>query len=173
MYPGKQSQKTGRFFFALVFGALLFLPCSSSTASENGPLSTSDIASSPKVINIVLSEWSVVPDRTSIQAGQISFSVRNKGPVDRHEFVVFKTDLAPDALPSDSEGVDERGIGLTLIGEIEGISVGAAPQTVSFELTPGNYVLLCNIWDANEKESHYHEGMRVQFTVTQSGAGIS
>lgn len=163
----KRPQTMWRFFFILLFGALLFLPYSGNDAAGT------DIASSPKIINIVLSEWSVVPDKTSVQAGPITFSVRNAGPVDRHEFVVFKTDLPSDALPSDSEGVDEKGIGLTLVGEIEGISVGAVPQTASFDLAPGNYVLVCNIWDAGEQESHYHEGMRVGFTVTEFGPEIS
>jgi len=172
MHLRKQPKKM-KHFFTFVFGLLLFSPGLSGVARGDLTSSTSEPVSSPGAINIVLSEWSVMPDKTSIQAGHISFSVRNEGPGDRHEFVVFKTDLLPDALPADSEGIDEKGNGLTLIGEIEDILVGAAPKTVSFELAPGNYVMVCNIWDASEQESHYHKGMRVKFTVTQSGAGIS
>jgi len=126
----------------------------------------------PETVNVALSEWAVSPDKTNVLAGQVIFNVVNDGPVDVHEFVVFKTDLAPDALPSDSEGVDEAGAGLTLIGEIEDIAVGPTVQTTSFNLAPGKYVLICNIWDAGELESHYHEGMRIGFTVSQTGVGI-
>jgi hypothetical protein len=33
------------------------------------------------------------------------------------------------------------------------------------DLDAGNYVLICNIWDEDEQESHYQEGMRAAFTV--------
>lgn len=171
MHIKKLPRALWRFMFTFVF-AVLPLPL----ASIITPVSASpdfDIAASPKTIHVVLSEWAIDMDTKSIQAGPVSFSVKNEGPVDRHEFVVFKTDLGPDALPADSEGVDEKGVGITLIGEIEGIRVGAAQKTISFELAPGNYVLVCNIWDASEQESHYHEDMRVKFTVTESGKEIS
>src|SRR3989304_3892503 len=54
--------------------------------------------------------------------------------------------------------------GLTLIDEIEDIAVGDAP-TLTVNLDAGNYVLICNIYDATEDEAHYQEGMFVGFTV--------
>jgi len=78
---------------------------------------------------------------------------------------VFATDLAPDALPTAPDGsVDETGEGVELIDEIEDIPVGET-QSVTVELESGNYVLICNIWDEDEQEAHYQEGMRVAFTV--------
>ena len=37
-------------------------------------------------------------------------------------------------------------------------------QTVS--LTAGNYVLVCKIYDATEKEAHYKLGIRIGFEVS-------
>jgi hypothetical protein len=34
------------------------------------------------------------------------------------------------------------------------------------DLEAGNYVLICNIWDEDEQEAHYLEGMRTTFTVS-------
>jgi hypothetical protein len=34
-------------------------------------------------------------------------------------------------------------------------------------LAAGKYVLMCNIYDETEKESHYKMGMRTPFTVTE------
>ena len=92
---------------------------------------------------------------------------RELGPDHVHEFVVVKTDLAPDALPTTEEGaVDEEGEGVELIGEIEEIPVGET-STTEFDLEPGSYVLFCNlvVEEEGEVEAHYSEGMRVGFTV--------
>ena len=116
-------------------------------------------------VGVTLQEFAVVPAESSIGAGEVTFEVTNGGPDDVHEFVVFKTDLAPDALPTGEDGsVDEAGEGLELINEIEDIAVGDAP-TLTVSLDAGNYVLICNIYDESELEAHYQEGMFVGFTV--------
>lgn len=135
-------------------------------ASGHITLRHAPILNSEKV-NVTLEEWGISLDKTTVKAGNVKFSVTNKGPDDVHEFVVVKTDLAPDALPVDLQSVvDENGAGMTIIGEIEDISVGTDVHVTSMDLEPGNYVLICNIWDEDEQESHYGEGMRVAFTVT-------
>jgi hypothetical protein len=37
---------------------------------------------------------------------------------------------------------------------------------VTLDLEAGNYVFICNIWDEDEQEAHYQEGMRTSFTVS-------
>jgi uncharacterized cupredoxin-like copper-binding protein len=116
-------------------------------------------------IGITLQEFAVIPSPAQAPAGDVTFDVTNEGPDDVHEFVVFATDLAPEALPTVEDGsVDETGEGVELQGEIEDIAVGDT-QSVTIDLAAGNYVLICNIYDAAEQESHYQEGMRVTFTV--------
>jgi uncharacterized cupredoxin-like copper-binding protein len=116
-------------------------------------------------IAITLQEFAVTPSPAQAAAGKVTFDATNEGPDDVHEFVVFATDLAPDALPTVKDGsVDETGEGVELQGEIEDIAVGDT-QSVTLDLAAGNYVLICNIYDAAEKESHYQEGIRVAFTV--------
>jgi uncharacterized cupredoxin-like copper-binding protein len=116
-------------------------------------------------VDVTVQEFAVIPASSSAPAGDVTFDVTNKGPDDTHEFVVFKTDLAPDALPTVEDGsVDEEGEGVELIDEIEDIAVGDTP-TLTVSLDAGNYVFICNIYDEAEKEAHYQEGMRVAFTV--------
>jgi uncharacterized cupredoxin-like copper-binding protein len=116
-------------------------------------------------VEVTVQEFAVIPASSSAPAGDVTFDVTNEGPDDVHEFVVFLTDLAPDALPTIEDGsVDEEGEGLELQGEIEDIAVGDT-QSVTLDLAAGNYVLICNIYDADEQEAHYQEGMRVAFTV--------
>jgi uncharacterized cupredoxin-like copper-binding protein len=101
-----------------------------------------------------------------VDAGEVVFEATNEGPDDVHEFVVFRTDLDPTELPTDENGaVVETGEGIELIGEIEDIPVGET-QSVTLDLEAGNYVLICNIWDEDEQEAHYQEGMRTTFTVS-------
>ena len=115
-----------------------------------------------------LSEWAITIDRDSVAAGEVTFEVENQGPADPHEFVVLKTDLAADALPTKPEGgVDEAGAGVEEIGEIEEFPVGES-RSASFDLEAGSYVFICNLVeeDDGEVEDHYAEGMTVAFTVT-------
>jgi uncharacterized cupredoxin-like copper-binding protein len=116
-------------------------------------------------VDVTLQEFAVIPASASAPAGDVTFNVTNEGPDDVHEFVVFQTDLAPDALPTNEDGtVDEEGEGVELQDEIEDIAVGDT-QSVTIDLSAGNYVLICNIYDEEEQEAHYQEGMRVAFTV--------
>jgi uncharacterized cupredoxin-like copper-binding protein len=147
----------GRHIAALAACASLFgaTACgSSSSAAEGGPIA------------VTLQEFAVVPGATSAPAGSVTFEISNTGPNDVHEFVVMKTDLAIDALPTAADGsVDEAGEGLEPIDEVEDIAVGAS-ETLTVDLEAGSYVLICNIYDEDENEAHYQEGMRVGFTVT-------
>lgn len=117
-------------------------------------------------IDVTLQEWSVLPAQASAPAGEVTFRVTNNGPDDVHELVVMKTDLDPGALPTVEDGsVDEAGEGIdVVVGEIEDIAVGAT-MDLTVTLAAGNYVLLCNIYTAEEDEAHYEMGMRTAFTV--------
>lgn len=118
-------------------------------------------------VDVTLQEFAVIPASSSAPAGDVTFDVTNEGPDDTHEFVVFKTDLAPDALPTAEDGsVDEEGEGVELIDEIEDIAVGDTP-TLTVSLDAGSYVFICNIVEeeGGETIAHYQQGMRVAFTA--------
>jgi len=141
-------------------------PASSSTAS-NSAASSAPSSGDDNAINVTLTEWAVVLDKATAPAGTVAFKITNAGTQFKHEFVVIKTDLDPADLPADATGkVDEEGSGIQFIGEVEGLAIGAS-EDASFDLTPGKYVLICNIVEADAgHESHYTQGMRVAFTVT-------
>jgi uncharacterized cupredoxin-like copper-binding protein len=118
-----------------------------------------------ETVDITLQEFAIGVTPSSVPAGEVTFEVTNEGPEDVHEFVVLRTDLAPTELPTDENGVVlEEGGGIEVFDEIEDIPVGES-ESLTLDLDGGSYVLICNIWDEDEQEAHYAEGMRASFTV--------
>jgi uncharacterized cupredoxin-like copper-binding protein len=110
-------------------------------------------------IDVSLSDFKVVPAETTAAAGELTFNVTNEAE-QKHEFVIFKTDLDPASLPLDTDGnVDEEGEGVTHIDEIGGID-GGASSSLTVTLDAGSYVFICNL------PGHYQQGMHEAFTVT-------
>jgi len=118
-----------------------------------------------ETVNVALSEWAVTSDKNTVNAGPVNFNITNNGPGDAHEFVIVKTALAADSLPVNANGsMNENGTDVTIIGEIEDIAVATNAQA-TFNLEPGNYVLICNIRDEDKQEAHFSNGMYTAFTV--------
>ena len=106
-------------------------------------------------IGVTLSDFAVATSEASIDAGEVTFDITNSAEVP-HEFVVIRTDSDATALPVAAGSVDESG--LDVVGRTEQIE-GGASESVTFTLTAGNYVLICNI------PAHYGLGMSTAFTV--------
>lgn len=142
-----------------------FLPaCGGDDEGASSPSATSG-TSDDGMIAVTLQEFAVGAVPASAPGGTVTLDVSNIGPDDVHEFVVISTDLAPTELPTGEDGaVLEDGEGMEVIDEIEDLAVDAT-ETLTVELEPGPYVFICNIYDKQEKESHYQEGMRLGFTV--------
>ncbi len=117
-------------------------------------------------VDVAIGEWYVRPAVAEVRSGRVYFYVENEGPEDPHEFVVIRTDLAPDELPVENGVVPEDAV--EVVGEIEPFAPGSA-ATITLDLPPGRYVLICNIAEVEdgELESHYELGMRAAFTVTE------
>jgi len=115
-------------------------------------------------VRVTLQEWQIDVDTPAVAASALYFLVDNLGPDDAHEFVVVRSDAAPDALPVVDGRVPEDEV--DLVDEIEPFAASSS-ASVTLELEPGSYVFLCNIAEVEdgEMESHYQLGMRTGFTV--------
>ncbi len=107
-------------------------------------------------------EFVIRPMLTRARPGTVTFNVSNAGEV-AHEFVVIASDLPAAELPRAEAdlGVDESQI--NIVGRIDAIAPGAKNQ-VSLDLPSGNYLLICNIVDADQ--SHYIKGMYTPLTIS-------
>ena len=164
-------QRRGRWVAISMVVGLTLMAAACGDDDEGGTTATTGGATGETgggtTVDVTVQEFAVLPAQDSAPAGDVTFNVTNTGPEDTHEFVVFKTDLEPDALPTAPDGsVDEEGEGVELIDEIEDIAVGDTP-TLTVSLDAGSYVLICNIVEDEGDETivHYQQGMRTGFTV--------
>jgi uncharacterized cupredoxin-like copper-binding protein len=137
------------------------LPTSSSLAAAQAAAA----AVSPVLVR--LDEFKVTPARVSVRAGSVRFMILNQG-TEMHEFVVVKTDLSADQLPTNEDGsFDEEGEGVEVIDEIEEIDPGDM-ATLNVSLEAGHYIIMCNrveIEEDGEVESHFAMGMHADLEV--------
>lgn len=126
-----------------------------------------DPAVATSTVAVTLDEWSVQTPQPSIGAGRVTFNAENTGE-HPHELVIVRAAGDPGALPVDEEGaVDEAKLPPdAVIGEIEAFPAGTNCQG-TFELPPGEYVLLCNVVEQHggERQVHYGLGMRTKLAA--------
>jgi uncharacterized cupredoxin-like copper-binding protein len=91
------------------------------------------------------------------RAGDVRLAVHNDGP-DTHEVMVVRSTLPALPLRRDGITVDESAIEDALAGEVEGMHAGAT-GVKAFHLSPGRYVLFCNM------AGHYRGGMHTTLVV--------
>src|SRR3954451_20161847 len=126
--------------------------CSSSTSST----STSAGGSTSGGVSATEKDFSIDLASSSAPAGSVTFNVSNEGP-STHEFVVIKTDDAPDALPTKDGSVNEDQV--TVVDELEDVAPSTT-GTLTTDLETGSYVIICNV------PGHYAAGMHTAFTVS-------
>lgn len=113
------------------------------------------------VVNVALGETDVQHqymnlDSSSAPAGAVTFQITNEG-VKTHEFVVLSSDTPADQLEMNGDEANEDAY--TAVDEVEDVA-GGASATLSVNLDPGHYVLICNI------KGHYRMGMFSDFTAS-------
>jgi uncharacterized cupredoxin-like copper-binding protein len=107
-----------------------------------------------------VSEWQVSVDAHESTAGDVSFTMTNKGTI-AHEFLVVKTDYEPGKIPLGTNNrFDEEAEGLTVVDEIPEWEPGKT-GTLKLKLEAGTYQLLCNI------AGHYKNGMYAPLIVSK------
>jgi uncharacterized cupredoxin-like copper-binding protein len=137
---------------ALVLAALaLAVPLTVARRHEPTPSGTP--------VNVLLKDFEVQADAAVVPAGTVSFRILGQGPT-THEFVVVRTDRAPDKLPLQRDGltVNEEAPGIDLLDEAGSLDIDDR-QTLVLRMAPGHYVMYCNF------EGHYLGGMHAALTV--------
>lgn len=136
--------------------ALLAVAAATAVVILGSGCSAGRAGSASALVRVTESDFKIAaPER--LTAGDVVLRVRNRGP-DQHELLVIK--LGKDALPYRGDGltVDEEAVERNEVGVLE----PGAPNRVrdlELHLTPGRYVLLCNM------SGYYLGGMRRTLVV--------
>lgn len=112
-------------------------------------------------LTIKMSEFKFDPKNATAKAGTVKITAPNVGTAE-HELVLFKTNRAPGSFKVSGARVDEEALdktpGVTGVGEIADVEPKQT-KSASFDLTPGRYVMICNV------AGHYKSGMYGTITV--------
>ena len=164
-------------FFALVFAAVAVIVATQAWSRSNDAkdavhqLAAGGLLASQATVR--LREYSMVVSPTTVKAGKVRFTIHNAGTV-THEMVLVR---APDvaSLPRVPIATSERAAGdvdeeaipeADLPGEAE-VKTGAT-VTKTIRLTPGTYVMICNIDTkvaGGNIINHFQRGMYATITA--------
>ena len=137
----EQFQKKG----ALVVCAVLFAAV---LAACGGPTS----------VNVTMTDYQMDLSVESVKAGDVVFHIQNDSDITVHEFVVVQTESMAADLPVGEDLLVDESL-FTPVDEVEDLAAGDSAD-LAVTLTPGHYILLCNI------AGHYQLGMHHDFNVT-------
>jgi hypothetical protein len=113
-------------------------------------------------VEVTLKEWSIEAPAT-IKAGAVEFVVKNAGTAN-HELDIIKGDSYASLPKSDSGAVLEDKLPAGALVPVVGRFAANTSATGTVTLSPGKYVLVCNI--AFGANSHAGKGQRLDVTVT-------
>ena len=134
------------------------VPATAAPASPSIVPATTVGASNAGGPTISLTEWKVAIPPT-MKSGKSDVTINNQGTTP-HELLIFKSDLAPGAYPTDAAGnIVEEGAGVALVSDGDNIDPGGS-QVRTIDLPPGKYLFVCNI------AGHFKLGMFTAVTVT-------
>lgn len=111
---------------------------------------------SGNVIAVTERDFAIVAPKT-LPAGNVDFRVRNKGPV-AHELLIVRAPTGPMPLRKDGLTVDEERLARREVGVLEPADAHAL-RNLAVRLTPGHYVLFCNM------SGHFMGGMHRTLVV--------
>lgn len=142
-------------FWAL-FGAALL--CAVAVAASGCGLSGKASAQpSTRVVAVTEKDFHISAPK-QLPSGRATFDVNNNGP-DAHELIVARVGGgAPLPLRPDGLTVDEERIQAATLGKLEP-HVPHSERRLTVDLTPGRYVLFCNMY------GHYRGGMHAELVV--------
>ena len=142
-------------FGDMVKGALGVLatthaPKAAGHGAATAPASTANAAPAGAAdVNVTMGDMWVKSDKVSVKAGKVSFAVTNTGAT-MHGIAISPVPVkAPGGVLDDA----------SMIGIGKHLDAGQS-QTISVDLTPGSYELICHV------PGHYAAGQKLPFVVT-------
>ena len=142
----------------VTMGCAADAPDAAGTAVADAAAASGTSSNEGNFIGGTVQEWKVSVAPNTATAGEVKFTIENKGTIG-HEFLVVKTDILDGKITLDGDHFAEPSPGLEVIDEIGEFKQGTTELLV-LTLEPGNYQLVCNL------PGHYAAGMHTTFVVS-------
>jgi len=121
------------------------------------------LASVPEVVHARLwnhdDKMGITTDVSTVKAGKVDFEVVNESRTMVHEMLVVKVNSFDDVLPYNDKDASILEDETNDFGEVSELEPGQS-GSLTVNLTPGKYMLICNI------PGHYKDHMYSQLVVT-------
>jgi uncharacterized cupredoxin-like copper-binding protein len=154
---------------------IVLVACSAGEASPpadvSQPPSTADGTASGSlsqgVVAVSLSEMHLAVSSETAPSGKVTFQIKNSGELP-HELVVIRTDKDADELPVEADELPVEEVKvverrLKIVARSEHLQA-AQEATLTVDLAPGHYVLICNL-SGHYEQSQFGPGMRADLEV--------
>jgi len=116
--------------------------------------------SAAALVRVTERDFHIAASVKQVPAGAVQFTVHNQGP-DDHELIVVRESSRDAPLPLRNDGVtiDEDGLAPVTVGS--GLVPGqpGSVRRLGLSLTPGRYVIFCNM------AGHFMAGMHTELVV--------
>lgn len=152
---------------ALVALALAATACGddgkATTTAEPEPAPTT----APAAVEVVATDYAFQLGSAKIPAGPVALTLVNKGTENHHLTLLRVNDgtKADDVVAGLRKGDGSVEARTTAIGGPNGVTPGAK-GTVTVDLKPGSYVMVCHIPSPQDQVGHAEKGMVTSFTVS-------
>jgi uncharacterized cupredoxin-like copper-binding protein len=126
-------------------------PAAMAAAASTAPATAAPLG---HAVTATLTEMKITDSVARVAAGNVRFTVTNRGSV-THEYVILRTTRPAAQLLVSGGRASEAGH----VGEIGDLPVGST-KTLRLRLAPGHYSIICNL------PGHYLGGMHADLTVS-------
>lgn len=113
-----------------------------------------------------MADMKMVLDRSTIHAGKVTLRATNESKSMIHEVIVVRDTGGLLPYAEDAGKLVESQINPKPLGEVSDLDPGKTGEK-SFDLTPGNYLLICN------QPQHFMRGMWARLKVVADTAAVS
>jgi uncharacterized cupredoxin-like copper-binding protein len=144
---------------AVLVGTAVLAGCGLDTA-DNYVVRPAGVKESGASVDVTLRDFKIDASQASIPGGVVSFNVTDNGPTE-HEFLIFASEADPANLPIKDGRVDEEDENSVKVFDSGDNIALQTTKAFTTALTPGHYVLICNL------PGHYNNGMHTAFTVAE------
>jgi len=157
-------------------GMVAVLALAATACGDDGKATTAgpSTATAPAAVEVVATDYAFQLGSAKVPAGLVALSLTNKGAENHHLTLLRVNDAtdADDVVAGRRKGDGSVEARTTAVGGPNGVAPGAK-GTVTVDLKPGSYVMVCHIPSPRDQVGHAEKAMVASFTVSGPAAAAA